>query len=173
VAVAASPSNLVFPDENGKPRDPETKLDRVLRRALGRAGIVTGWKHICRRAKCRLVVEAGDPNQRDCPNCGMKLWLKPVPRHVRFHDLRHTTATLLLKAGVPIATVQRILRHTDPALTSEIYGHLDVEDMRVGVNRLAFASIESQHVIIDITPTGERVIHAGFATRLLPDKTEP
>lgn len=60
-----------------------------------------------------------------CPKCNMQLWAKPIPRHVRFHDLRHTTGTLLLKAGVPFATVQRMLRHTDPRLTTEIYGHLE------------------------------------------------
>jgi len=27
----------------------------------------------------------------------MKLWPKPIPKKTRFHDLRHTTATLLLK----------------------------------------------------------------------------
>jgi integrase len=37
----------------------------------------------------------------------MRLLAKPLPRHVRFHDLRHTTATLLLKMGVPLVTVQR------------------------------------------------------------------
>jgi len=34
--------------------------------------------------------------------------------------------------------VQRILRHSAPAITSETYGHLDVEDMRKGLNLLAF-----------------------------------
>jgi hypothetical protein len=43
---------------------------------------------------------------------------------------------LLLKAAVPFATVQRMLRHTDPRLTTEIYGHLDVEDLRAGINKL-------------------------------------
>jgi hypothetical protein len=137
-AIAASRSELVFPGEDGKQRDPETKLDRVLRRALGRAGIANGYIHKCRRKGCGYSEPAGDAVLRRCPKCSMKLWPKAIPRHVRFHDLRHTTATLLLKAGVPIATVQRILRHTDPAITSEIYGHLDVEDMRTGVNRLDF-----------------------------------
>ncbi|HYO59404.1 hypothetical protein [Archangium sp.] len=50
----------------------------------------------------------------------------------------HTTATLLLKAGVPLATVQRILRHSDPAITTEVYGHLDLDDMRKGLNQFAF-----------------------------------
>jgi Phage integrase family len=58
-----------------------------------------------------------------------------VPRHVRFHDLRHTTATLLLKAGVPLQFVQRILRHADPKTTAMTYGHLDVEDERRGMER--------------------------------------
>jgi integrase len=44
----------------------------------------------------------------------------------------------LLKAEVPLATVQRVLRHTGPAVTSEIYGHLDVDDMRKAVNKLRF-----------------------------------
>ena len=61
-----------------------------------------------------------------------------VRRLCRRRHNRHTTATLLLKAEVPLATVQRILRHTDPAITSEIYGHLDVDDMRKAVNKLSF-----------------------------------
>ncbi|WP_426754769.1 tyrosine-type recombinase/integrase [Myxococcus sp. Y35] len=77
-----------------------------------------------------------------CPRCGMKLWSRALPRPLRFHDLRHTTATLLLKAGVPVATVQRILRHSDPAITTEVYGHLDVEDMRKGLDQLDFAAPE-------------------------------
>ena len=47
---------------------------------------------------------------------------------------------MLLKADVSLATVQRILRHTDPAITSEVYGHLDLDDMRKAVNKLSFSS---------------------------------
>src|SRR5262249_19011220 len=83
-------------------------------------------------------VERQSPDCGRCPRCRMILWPKPIPRHVRFHDLRHTTATLLLKEGVPLATVQKILRHKDPRLTAGVYGHLDVADMRAGINRLAF-----------------------------------
>jgi hypothetical protein len=41
-----------------------------------------------------------------------------------------------LKAGVPLATVQKILRHSDPRLTALTYGHLDIDDMRAGMERL-------------------------------------
>src|SRR5205823_2370654 len=51
------------------------------------------------------------------------------PRHVRFHDLRHTTVTLLLKDGVSLAVAQKVARHSDPKLTAEIYGHLELGDL--------------------------------------------
>jgi integrase len=37
--------------------------------------------------------------------------------YVRFHDLRHTHATLLLKAGVPIKVVSERLGHSTPGFT--------------------------------------------------------
>jgi site-specific recombinase XerD len=39
--------------------------------------------------------------------------------------LRHSTATVLLREGVPLAVVQRVLRQEDPKLTAATYGHLD------------------------------------------------
>ena len=134
--MTRSSSDLVFPRPDGTMHSPELNLDHVLRRALGRAGVVTGYMHKCRRHHCGYEVKASTSECGRCPNCNMRLWAKAIPRHVCFHDMRHTTATLLLKEGVPLATVQRVLRHTDPRLTTEIYGHLDVEDMRAGVDRL-------------------------------------
>jgi hypothetical protein len=65
---------------------------------------------------CGYEMKAAHADCGRCPKCGMRLWAKAIPRKVRFHDLRHTRATLLLKEGVPLATVQRILRHSDPRL---------------------------------------------------------
>ena len=55
---------------------------------------------------------------------------------MRFHDLRHTTATLLLRAGVDAHRVQRLLRHHDVRTTTTIYGRLDVEDLRAALEKL-------------------------------------
>ena len=70
-----------------------------------------------------------------CPSCGKpSLWAKPVPRHVRFHDTRHSGGTAVVRsAGMAIA--QKFLRHSDVRLTIHTYGHLDVEDVREGLSR--------------------------------------
>ena len=47
----------------------------------------------------------------------------PVPV-IRLHDLRHTHASLLLAAGVPIKVVSERLGHTTIAMTMDVYGHL-------------------------------------------------
>lgn len=46
-----------------------------------------------------------------------------LPR-IRLHDLRHTHATLLLKAGVPIKVVSERLGHSSPAFTMATYQHV-------------------------------------------------
>ncbi len=43
---------------------------------------------------------------------------------VRFHDLRHTCATLLLKQGVNPKYVQELLGHADISLTLNVYSHI-------------------------------------------------
>ena len=86
----------------------------------------------------RLPRDADRSQRRKCPRCDYQLYAQPIPRHARFHDLRHTAATLLLKAGVPLAGVQKILRHSDPKITTENYGHLELADVRKGLERLDF-----------------------------------
>ena len=46
-----------------------------------------------------------------------------LPR-IRLHDLRHTHASLLLAAGVPVHVVSQRLGHADPGFTMRVYGHL-------------------------------------------------
>jgi integrase len=43
---------------------------------------------------------------------------------IRFHDLRHTAASLMLNAGIPVIVVSRRLGHARASITLEIYGHL-------------------------------------------------
>jgi hypothetical protein len=162
-----SPGELVFPAPEeevsdasetprkrtravGAMRSEEADPQKVLRNALGRAGIVEGYDHICRRCKAQdkpHTERHQDAELRTCVECEMKLWPKAIPRPMRFHDLRHTTATLLLRAGVDTHRVQRILRHSDVRTTTGTYGHLDVEDLRGAMDLLA--PIHGQPVFAD------------------------
>jgi integrase len=45
-------------------------------------------------------------------------------RTIRFHDLRHTAATLLLAQGVHPKMVQELLGHSTIALTLDVYSHV-------------------------------------------------
>ena len=46
-----------------------------------------------------------------------------LPKTVRFHDLRHTAASLMLKKRVPVNGIAMILGHSDPAMTPRRYAH--------------------------------------------------
>jgi integrase/recombinase XerD len=50
--------------------------------------------------------------------------------HFSPHACRHSYATRLLRAEVPIEVVAELLGHASPQTTAEIYSHLDVEDHR-------------------------------------------
>ena len=47
-----------------------------------------------------------------------------LPKSTRFHDLRHTCATLLLRQGVHPNFVQELLGHADVSLTLNVYSHV-------------------------------------------------
>lgn len=55
-------------------------------------------------------------------------------RHIRFHDLRHTCASLLINKGVPLINVSNTLGHSTISTTANIYGHLDMSSKRSTAN---------------------------------------
>ena len=44
--------------------------------------------------------------------------------HMRFHDLRHSAATILLSRGTHPKVVQEILGHSQIAMTLDVYSHV-------------------------------------------------
>ena len=43
---------------------------------------------------------------------------------MRFHDLRHSAASLMLAQGIPLRSIQDILGHSSIALTANLYAHV-------------------------------------------------
>ena len=61
-----------------------------------------------------------------------------LPSSIRFHDLRHTYASMAIAANVPLNDLKFVLGHGSIAVTADIYGHLvDSSHDRI---RLAFAA---------------------------------
>ena len=55
-------------------------------------------------------------------------------RRIRFHDLRHSTASLLLSRGVPMKMIQDWLGHSDMGTTANIYSHIDSESKKASAS---------------------------------------
>lgn len=58
-------------------------------------------------------------------------------RPIRFHDLRHTSASLLLNNGVQLKDIQMWLGHSDFATTANIYAHLDASSKTASLAAIA------------------------------------
>ncbi len=53
-----------------------------------------------------------------------------------FHANRHTFISNLGRAGVPLATAQKLARHSDPKLTANVYTHIGVDEQAAAVRGL-------------------------------------
>jgi integrase len=60
-----------------------------------------------------------------------------LPPHLRFHDLRHTYASLLAAEGRSPAVVAKLLGHRDASITLRVYTHLWPEQLDAAVSALA------------------------------------
>ena len=60
-------------------------------------------------------------------------------RHIRFHDLRHSCASLLLAKGIPMKAIQEWLGHSTYSTTANLYTHLESNTKNVSANVLATA----------------------------------
>ena len=73
-------------------------------------------------------------------------------RHIRFHDLRHTFASLLINQDVPLINVSNFLGHSDLSTTANIYAHLDKASKQASAAVISdILQGENQHV----QPKGE------------------
>lgn len=57
-------------------------------------------------------------------------------KHVRFHDLRHTNATLLLEQGIDFKVIQTRLGHSDINTTLNIYSHVNLKMQKSATEKI-------------------------------------
>ena len=70
-----------------------------------------------------------------------------LPR-IRFHDLRHTFATMALQNGVDVRTLQEVLGH-DHLNTTQIYPHVDNDDLRAAARANPLAGVKKRRKVLD------------------------
>jgi integrase len=144
LAIADSKSELVFPRPDGTRQRADTKLSRTLRTAFVDAGVVVGYRYVCRRKGCGFSDVGNQLEHRRCPTCDFTLLAVGLPKPFTWYDLRHAAATLHRQAGADPLAIKLALGHHVREVTDDIYTHLNDEDFRRELNR--FDIRKSKHV---------------------------
>lgn len=129
-------------DDNGIPMLDELKTDlsrRTLMITEEMVLLLIFWRMLQNKEKQKATLKGNAYNADDLVFCTRKgtyiyprnftkMWgenLKSMGiEHKRFHDLRHTVATVMLEDGEAMNTVQEQLGHYDAGFTASRYGHV-------------------------------------------------
>lgn len=91
-----------------------------------------------RRVPLMFVNTRGQPLHRPAvrQHSFKRILLRAGLPDIRFHDLRHTAASLMLHKGFGILAVSKWLGHSKPSTTLNLYGHLLVDDRAMMAEQL-------------------------------------
>jgi len=128
--------------KEGEFHAPKTKTStRLIEIPKILAGDLQRWKLACPKGELDLIF----PNLNGLPLSNANLLQRgfyPALRRaglrkIRFHDLRHTFASLLIANGEDIVRVSRLLGHASPKITLDVYSHMLPNSYYGTANRLA------------------------------------
>jgi integrase len=89
-----------------------------------------------------------------------------------FHCLRHTYITEVVKSGCSVKVAQELARHADPKLTLNIYSHLTVHDLAMGLAGLVH-TLPTPSVSVGLTGTdGGSSISSPGGTQVDPKRQD-
>lgn len=112
------------------------------------------WRLACPHSELNLVFPNSNGNYQSADNLAKRRFLPALNRagidKIRFHDLRHTYASLLLANGAPMKYVQHQLGHSSITMTMDLYTHLlpEVNDKCVNLlNNIVDTTVETNENI--------------------------
>jgi len=135
----------------GRFYDPKTKYSR---RKVDIPDILVSelkrWKLRCPKGELDLVFSNGAGNPENNGNLLRRGFYPALRRaklrHVRFHDLRHTYASLLIANGEHPKYIQSQLGHSSIQVTMDVYGHLMKATNNLAAEKLATLALGSNMV---------------------------
>ena len=115
--------------KEGKFHAPKTRMSsRSIELPENLVAQLRQWKLRCPKGECDLVFPnlAGRPmSSANLLQRGFYPALRRAGlRRIRFHDLRHTFASLMIANGEDIVRVSRLLGHASPKITLDVYAHM-------------------------------------------------
>lgn len=96
----------------------------------------TVWQH---SGHVFTTAQGGPVDPTNLTRAFTTLLRKADLRRIRFHDLRHSTATLLLEQGVELVVIKELLGHAHIGVTATVYAHVRIRLQRDAVDTLSTA----------------------------------
>jgi len=133
--------NIVRTFNHGRFFEPKTKgSTRKIDMAPVLAKDLAAWKLASGGRDEGLVFPSGDGTPMICHNLKNRHFFPALKAagidRIRFHDLRHTYASLMLAQGENVKYIQTQLGHSSPTVTLNVYSHLLKETNQEAVCRL-------------------------------------
>ena len=139
---------------HGRLGTPKTGKIRVIDMSDELAKVLREWRIACPVSENKLVFPNNEGNYQSAENMMKRRFIPALNRagieQIRFHDLRHTYASLLLVNGAPMKYVQHMLGHSSITMTMDLYTHLlpEVNDKCVNLlNNIVNTTIEQQEQV--------------------------
>jgi len=124
----------------GELTTPKSKKSRIVDMSSELAKMLREWKLRCPHSDKNLVFPNKAGNYLDPNNLNKRMFHplieKAKIKKVRFHDLRHTFASLLISKNLSPKYIQTQLGHSSITMTMDTYGHILPEVTIHGVNAL-------------------------------------
>jgi integrase len=124
------------------------------------------WRLECPKGAHDLVFPNSGGQPQDAPNLihyGFEPALRRAGlRKIRFHDLRHTAASLLLANGVDVVAASRLLGHSSPIVTLNVYSHAIPKERAGLTDKLAnlFCGASSSSLVANCSKSEQLSVEA-------------